>query len=233
MLHLKGNTCAYCFHTTVAFWHRSSWLDGYQRVRMQRCICISVTWQQTQKRSNFFFLSHLLLRSTHPGCCTINASLCTVRLGCCMKAVSNILGKCAGKIDTALYFFVIFWLTALYAQVPSITILLTLLLMLIKYCRGEMNREKSIAHFHPSCVLCVSPQARPWSRVSGTAAAPSGLARSSSRAMRRHRKPRSTMPSSLQMCTEEKCCSCTLSLVSKRRQSLSYWWLRFTALSST
>lgn len=65
-------------------------------------------------------------------------------------------------------------------------------------------------------------QVRPWSKVSGTAAAPSGSARSSSRVTRRRRKPRSTMPSSLQMCTEGKCCSCIPSLVSKNWLSPVY-----------
>lgn len=64
-------------------------------------------------------------------------------------------------------------------------------------------------------------QVRPWSRDSETAAAPSGLARSLSRATRRHRKPKCTTPSSLPMCTEEKCCLCTPSSVSNRR--LSIW----------
>lgn len=81
-----------------------------------------------------------------------------------------------------------------------------------------LNRQ----HFNHICFLRVSPQVRPWSKVSGTAAAPSGLARSSSKVTRRHRKPRSTMPSSLQMCTEEKCCSCTPSLVSNRGLSTVY-----------
>lgn len=66
-------------------------------------------------------------------------------------------------------------------------------------------------------VVFVPWQVRPWSRASATAAVPYESARSSSRVTRRRKKLKSTTPSSPQMCTEEKSCSCTPSSVSKGR----------------
>lgn len=67
-----------------------------------------------------------------------------------------------------------------------------------------------------------SAQVKPWSRASGTAVAQFASARSSSRATRRRRKPKSTTPSSLQTYTGEKCCSCTPSWVSNQRLSIQF-----------
>lgn len=80
------------------------------------------------------------------------------------------------------------------------------------------TRWKNESHRH----LCLSPtQVKPWSRASGTAVAQFASARSSSRATRRRRKPKSTMPNSLQTCTGEKYCSCTPSWVSTGNQRRS------------
>lgn len=65
-------------------------------------------------------------------------------------------------------------------------------------------------------------QVRPWSRVFATAAAPSASERSSSRVTRRPRRRRCTTLSFPQMCTEEKCCSCTPFSVSESR--LVFQW---------
>lgn len=78
----------------------------------------------------------------------------------------------------------------------------------LKRLESEINKTMLRVEFVPS-------QARPWSRASATAAAPYESARSSSRATRRRKKPKSTTPSSPQMCTEGKSCSCTPSSVSK------------------